>query len=165
MRILADALPHSKSFVAALGLPAQATTTVLRWLAMVVGHFGKMTATAVAQDLRTQPRHPAQSGRFLQRRFWQRVDVLGAAQRLLLALEGCFGTFVFIVDQTYCGQHGQHTDNTFSTANFRPTAASTASTPTTPLAPPTSAPGPGSGPVGSPSMPAAPVMVLSLDYC
>jgi hypothetical protein len=120
MRILADALPGSKSFVAGLGLPARATTGILRWLALFVGHLGKMTATAVAQDLRTQPRHPAQSGRFLGRRFWQRVEVLAAAHRLLLALESCFGTFVFIVDQTYCGQQGQQTENTFSTANYRP---------------------------------------------
>src|SRR5215471_13267170 len=120
MRILADALPGSKSFVAALGLPARSRGGVLRWLAVFVGHLGKMTATAVAQDVRTQPRHRAQSNRLLGRRFWQRVDVLGAAHRLLLALEGCFGTFIFIVDQTYCGQQGQQIDNTFSTANYRP---------------------------------------------
>jgi hypothetical protein len=81
-------------------------------------HLGKMSASHAASALRTEPRHRAQISRFLGRAYWRRTDLLGPSRAGLLALEVQRGTFVFVVDQTFCCQQGQKTENTFSRANL-----------------------------------------------
>jgi hypothetical protein len=118
--IMQDALPHSKTFLKPTCLSKRAQGLVIRCIVAFLMHLGKMSASNVAGAIRTEPRHRAQVCRFLGRRFWRRIDPLGHVRVELLALEAAqHGKFVFIVDQTYCGQQGSKTENTFSRANYR----------------------------------------------
>src|SRR5439155_17722277 len=69
--------------------------------------------------IRSQARHRAQVARFLARLHWSRDwAVLNAVAGLLLEAEAQRrGTWLLLLDQTYCGQQGQKTENTFSCGN------------------------------------------------
>src|SRR6266567_2910506 len=78
-----------------------------------------MSASQAAKAIRSQARHRAQLARFLARQQWSKNwAVLTAVADLLLQAEAQRdGTWLFILDQTYCGQQGQQTENTFSCGN------------------------------------------------
>jgi hypothetical protein len=119
--MMQDALPGIKPFLAAAQLRDHVAGFLVRLLAAFVLHVGRMSATQAAGAIRTQARHRAAVIRFLAQLRWS--DDWGVLERLaalLLEAESRrTGTWVFIVDQTYCGQQGQKTENTFSRANYR----------------------------------------------
>jgi hypothetical protein len=117
-----DALPGIKSFFKATSLKPKAVTMVIRLVAAFTCHIGRMSAAQAAGSIRTQTRHRAALVRFLAQVRWSRDwAVLTQVADLLLQAENRRpGIWVFIVDQTYCGQQGQKTENTFSRANYRP---------------------------------------------
>lgn len=119
--IMDDALPGIKSFFKATTLKPNAVGMLIRLVAAFTGHIGRMSAAQAAGSIRTQARHRAAVVRFLAQARWS-CDwaVLSQVADLLLQAESKRqGTWVFIVDQTYCGQQGQKTENTFSRANYR----------------------------------------------
>jgi len=122
--IFADALPKIKTFLRPAQLAASTCTLVVRLIAAFVHHPGRMSATQAAGAIRSQARHRAQLVRFLARTHWSKDwQLLETLAALLLQHEARRdGTWVFILDQTYCGQQGQKTENTFSRANYRPRA-------------------------------------------
>jgi hypothetical protein len=120
--IFADTLPKIKSFLRPAGLPASTVGLLLRLFVAFFDRRGRMSASAAAAADRSQARHRAASARFLARQHWSRDwRLLHDLAGLLLQQEAnAPGTWLFILDQTYCGQQGQQTENTFSRANYRP---------------------------------------------
>ena len=122
--MMPNSLPRIKRFCRSLGQNAHVQGFLVRMLAAFVMHAGRMSATQAAGAIRTESRHRAAVIRFLAR-LGMSKDWSLLAQVADLVLEGeqrRGGTWVFIVDQTYCGQQGQKTENTFSRANYRPRA-------------------------------------------
>ena len=112
MLIMQDALPLFKSFLKPVFLKPRARQLVLRCVIAFLMHLGKMSASRVSGAVRTDARHRAQISRFMGRRYWRRCDPLGQLRAQLLEMEVRQGTFVFDIDQTYCGQQGKLTENT-----------------------------------------------------
>jgi DDE family transposase len=122
--IMDDALPRIKSFFQATSLKPKTVSMLTCLVAAFACHIGRMSAAQAAIAIRSQARHRAAMVRFLAQRKWSRDwSVLTEVAQLLLQAESRrSGTWVFILDQTYCGQQGQKTENTFSRANYRPRA-------------------------------------------
>jgi len=116
-----DALPGIKSFFKATTLKPNAVGMLIRLVAAFTCHVGRMSAAQAAGSIRTQTRHRAALVRFLAQVRWSRdwAVLTQVADLLLQAETKRQGTWVFLVDQTYCGQQGQQTENTFSRANYR----------------------------------------------
>lgn len=119
--IFAATLPQVKAFLRPAALPATTVTLLIRLITAFCHHPGRMSAAAAAEALRAQARHRAALTRFLARRHWARDwSLLATVADLLLQAEANRGgTWLFLLDQTYCGQQGQKTENTFSRANVR----------------------------------------------
>jgi hypothetical protein len=122
--IITAALPKIKSFLRPANLSAATLGLLVRLITAFCQHPGRMSADAAAKAVRSQTRHRAQIARFLARCHWSKNwAVLHDVADLLLQQEARHdGTWLFILDQTYCGQQGQKTENTFSRANYRPRA-------------------------------------------
>ncbi len=122
--IFTASLPKIKAFLRPARLSAATAALLVRLITAFCRHPGRMSAEAAAQALRSQRRHRAQIARFLARGHWSKDwSLLQDVAGLLLRQESrTDGTWVFILDQTYCGQQGQQTENTFSRANYRPRA-------------------------------------------
>ena len=120
--IMDDALPGIKSFFKAASLKPTTMGMLIRMVAAFICHIGRMSAAQAAGSVRSQARHRAALVRFLAQSRWSRDwQVLTAVADLLLQAEHRrHGTWIFIVDQTYCGQQGQQTENTFHCGNRRP---------------------------------------------
>lgn len=117
--MMPEALPGGKGFLGAAQLGLHATGFVLRLMTAFIGHLGRMSASQAAGTIRTQARHRAAVVRFLANRRWS-GDWAALAQLADLVLQAETdrrGTWVFILDQTLCGQQGKKTENTFSTGN------------------------------------------------
>jgi hypothetical protein len=117
MVILQDALEGLKGLLRAVELSDRARTAVIRCVAAFVLHAGRMSASQAAGAIRTEQCHRAQIGRFLKRAWWQKRGLLKHLQYTVLAMESRSGSFMLIVDSTFCSQQGRLTENTFSTGN------------------------------------------------
>ena len=122
--IFTASLPQIKVFLRPAHLTAATTALLVRLLTAFCQHPGRMSADAAAKAVRSQARHRAQIARFLARCHWSKDwSLLQEVAALLWRQESrTDGTWLFLLDQTYCGQQGQHTENTFSRANYRPRA-------------------------------------------
>ena len=105
--IFQDAVPHLKSFLKPVALGRRAQALLIRCMLAFLMHLGKMSASQAAGSVRTEARHRAQISRFLGRTYWKRTDLLGSLRAALLEFEAQRGTFLFLVDQTFCTQQGQ----------------------------------------------------------
>jgi hypothetical protein len=114
--IMDGALPGIKAFFHATTLKRNAVAMLLRLVAAFICHLGRMSAAQAAGSVRSQVRHRAAQVRWS--RDWAVLAQL--ADLVLHAESQRQGTWLFLVDQTYCGQQGQKTENTFSRANYRP---------------------------------------------
>jgi hypothetical protein len=117
--IFTSSLPKIKTFLRPAQLSAATLALLVRLITAFCQHHGRLSAEAAAKALRAQRRHRAQIARFLARAHWSKDwALLNDVAGLLLQQEArSDGTWVFILDQTYCGQQGQHTENTFSCGN------------------------------------------------
>jgi hypothetical protein len=117
--IFADTLPQIKTFLRPAALTASSCALLIRLIVAFLDHPRRMSAAQAAKAIRAQARHRAQVARFLARLHWSRDWVLlNAVAGLLLQAEARRrGTWLLILDQTYCGQQGQKTENTFSCGN------------------------------------------------
>ena len=117
--IMQDVLPGIKRFFGAVKLDPLVQVYVISFVASFIDHNGRMSASQAAQAIRTQARHRANVVRFLAKQGWSGDwCVLEQLAQLVLEAEAAgAGTWVFILDQTLCGQQGKKTENTFSTGN------------------------------------------------
>jgi hypothetical protein len=120
--IMNDALPGIKAFFQATTLKANAVGRLIRLVAAFTCHLGRLSAAQAAGAIRSQARHRAALVRFLAQLRWSRdwLVLTQVADLLLQAESRRQGIWIFLVDQTYCGQQGQQTENTFRRANYRP---------------------------------------------
>lgn len=115
--ILGTDLPHGKAFFALLGLSALYQAGVTRFVLACLLCGPRLSAAAVGSTTRTDPRHRGNVIRFLRRLPAPlRQDWLEAAFGNLLADELPQGTWVFILDQTYCGHQSARMDNGYTTS-------------------------------------------------
>ena len=113
MFMMLDALPKLKEFLEPLKLNAVREGMAIRLIMAFVIHLGRMSASRAAGAARSEPRHRAQVIRSLGRKFWKGVEILATLRELVLALSAPQGTYLFILDQTYCSQQGKLAENTF----------------------------------------------------
>jgi hypothetical protein len=118
--ILSQSLPLSKTFfaVAALAtLPAHAARFVTRFLLAAILDGPRLSAAAIGAAVRTDTRHRGNVLRFLRRLPAHLLDDVVEALFGNLLLDGpAQGTWVFIVDQTYCGHNSSRMENGYSTS-------------------------------------------------
>lgn len=116
--ILGHALPLGKPFFALLGCPAHHALFLCRFLLACVLPKRRLTAALIAGCMRAHVRHHSNVARFL-RRLPQGVatDWLEALFGNQLLDEPAAGTWLFVLDQTYCGHQSARLENTFSTAH------------------------------------------------
>ena len=111
--MMQEALPGIKRFLKPAGLKERVLGLAIRCMAAFTLHWGRMSAVQAAGAVTTEPRHRAQIGRFLSRRYWRKRPLLPSLQAQLIALESQpKGRWVFILDQTLCSQQGNKTENT-----------------------------------------------------
>jgi hypothetical protein len=117
--IFAYSLPQIKTFLRPAQLAASTQALLIRLIAAFLYHPGRMSASCAAQAIRADARHRAALVRFLARQRWSRdwATLTAVAGLLLQAETQRGGTWVFLLDQTYCGQQGQQAENTFSCGN------------------------------------------------
>jgi hypothetical protein len=120
--IVCRALPGVKQFFPPASCRPAIWLLVERLMTAFLRHRGKMSLSQAAAALPAESRHRANLSRSLARAAcltsagsWNRVQ-----RRMIDAERRKRGRWVFIVDQTYCGQQGRQTENTFSRANYRP---------------------------------------------
>jgi hypothetical protein len=117
--MMQDALPRVKGYLGKAKVSEHEMGFLMRLMTAFIMHLGRMSASQAAGAIRTQARHRAAVIRFLAKRNWSGDwCVLEQMARLVLEAEAARGgTWVFILDQTLCGQQGKLTENTFSTGN------------------------------------------------
>jgi hypothetical protein len=116
--ILGHALPLGKSFFGRLALSAHDALCLTRFLLACLLPGRRLSAAAIAAVMRAQPRHRGNVLRFLRRLpATVAADWLEALFGDLLLQEPAGGTWLFLLDQTYCGHQSARLENAFSTAH------------------------------------------------
>jgi len=115
--ILGPTLPHGKTFFALVGLSAGCALHATRFVLACLLGGPRLSCAAVADGVRAAPCHRGNVLRFLRRLpTVLRDDWLEAVFGNLLAQEPPRGTWLLILDQTYCGHNSARMDNAFSTS-------------------------------------------------
>lgn len=115
--ILCPDLPLGKEFFALVTLSARHVLLATRFLLAAFLDGPRLSAAAVGAAVRTDPRHRGNVLRFLRRLPTPvRDDFLEGLLGNLLAEEPARGTWVFILDQTYCGHNSARMQNGYSTS-------------------------------------------------
>lgn len=117
MIIVSESAGILKSFLANTGLNELACTMLLRMVLAFVMHRGRMSCSAAAGSVASQPIHRGELTRFLARPRWQKHDFNNPLMQLLLAKESKRGRFLFLIDATLVSEAGKKTQNTYSTGN------------------------------------------------
>lgn len=118
MVMISDVVPGLKRCFSSVVLSDAARAMVFRVIVAFIMHAGRMSCLQSARAIRSNSRHRAQVGRFLEGQRWKKAGVLSTLQKSLVAMEAKpRGRWVFIVDSTLCSQSGQKTENTYSTGN------------------------------------------------
>jgi hypothetical protein len=117
MIIVAETAESLKRYLSDCGLKELAEKMVMRVVLAFIMHRGRMSCSAAAGTIASEPIHRGELTRFLARPRWQKHDFNAPLMRLLLAKESQRGRFLLIVDATMVSQAGQKTENTYSTGN------------------------------------------------
>lgn len=117
MIIVSESAAALKGFVANTGLNQLAGTMLLRVVLAFIMHRGRMSCSAAAGSVASEPIHRGELTRFLARPRWQQHDFNRPLMQLLLAKESRRGKFLFVIDATLVSQAGKKTQNTYSTGN------------------------------------------------
>jgi hypothetical protein len=118
--ILGHALPLGKSFFSLLApvSPVGHSLFLMRFVLACVLTKRRLTATLIASCMRGQKRHRSNVVRFLRRLpSGVAADWLEALFGNLLKDEPVQGTWLFVLDQTYCGHQSSRLENSYSTAH------------------------------------------------
>ena len=106
-----------KGFLAKSGLNELARMMLLRVVLAFIMHRGRMSCSAAAGSVASEPIHRGELTRFMARPRWQKHDFNNPLMRALLAKERKRGRFIFLIDATLVSQAGKMTQNTHSTGN------------------------------------------------
>ncbi|MEM6474337.1 MAG: transposase, partial [Planctomycetota bacterium] len=119
MIIVPEVAGKLKVFISRTQLREAARTMMLRMVLTFIMHRGRMSCSAAAGAIGSEPIHRGELTRFLARPRWQKHDFNQPLMRMLLAKESKRGKFIFILDATLVSQAGKKTQNTYSTGNRR----------------------------------------------
>ena len=119
MWIMDDSLPNIKSFFKGVELSRSVRSHLIRFMISIIMRQGRNSCMNAAAALSGQRRHRAQPGRFLLRKRWRSLDILGQLVLHLLKNESWTGNYLLIVDSTMVGHQGTSMENTYSTGNRR----------------------------------------------
>lgn len=117
MVMVAESVRSLKGFLGLAGLEPYALMMVMRVVLAFIWHRGRMSCSAAAGSIASEPIHRGELTRFLARPRWQKIDFNAPLRKALLALEAARGRFIFILDATLVSQAGMKTKNTHSTGN------------------------------------------------
>jgi len=117
MIIVPESARRLKTFISHTSLGDLAQTMMLRMVLTFIMRRGRMSCSAAAGAIGSQPIHRGELTRFLARPRWQKHDFNEPLMRMLLAKEKKRGKFLFIIDATLVSQAGKKTQNTYSTGN------------------------------------------------
>ena len=117
MVIVPESARKLKAFIGQTGLGKLARTMMLRMVLSFIMRRGRMSCSAAAGSIASEPIHRGELTRFMARPRWQKHDFNEPLMRMLLAKEKKRGKFLFIIDATLVSQSGKKTQNTFSTGN------------------------------------------------
>ena len=117
MIIVSECVPRLKGFLGHLEVKELAVKMILRMVLAFVMHRGRMSCSAGAGMIASEPIHRGELTRFLARPRWRKHDFNEPLMQLLLAKEKKRGRFFFIIDATMVTQAGKRTQNTYSTGN------------------------------------------------
>lgn len=117
MIIVSESAPALKTFLALTPLRPLVRVMMMRLILAFIMHRGRMSCSAAAGAIATEPIHRSELTRFLARPRWQKHDFNKPLMQMLLAKEKKKGKFIFIIDATLVSQAGKRTQNTFSTGN------------------------------------------------
>lgn len=117
MIIVPESARKLKTFIGHTRLGKVARGMMLRMVITFIMHRGRMSCSAAAGSIGSEPIHRGELTRFLARPRWQKHDFNQPLMRMLLAKEKRRGKFVFIVDATLVSKAGKKTKNTYSTGN------------------------------------------------
>jgi hypothetical protein len=116
--ILGHALPLGKSFFALLASPTHDALFLCRFILACVMPKRRLCVTLMASCMRGQKCHRSNVVRFLGRLpSGVAADWLEALFGNLLVEEPQEGTWLFLLDQTYCGHQSSRLENSYSTAH------------------------------------------------
>jgi hypothetical protein len=115
--ILNQTLPQGKPFFSLVGLSASYALHATRFLLACLLGGARLSCAEAAGTVRTAPCHRGTLTRFLRRLpAVLRDDWLEAVFGSLLSGEPPQGTWLLILDQTYCGHNSARLDNSYSTS-------------------------------------------------
>jgi hypothetical protein len=117
MIIVPESAPALKTFLAHASLRPLVRAMMMRLILAFIMHRGRMSCSAAAGAIATEPIHRSELTRFLARPRWQKHDFNNPLMQMLLVKEKKKGKFIFILDATLVSQAGKKTQNTFSTGN------------------------------------------------
>lgn len=117
MVIVSQSAAALKGFVAMTGLKPLAQAMLLRVVLAFIMHRGRMSCSAAAGSIASDPIHRGELTRFMARPRWQQHDFNNPLMLMLLAKESKRGKFLFLTDATLVSQSGKKTQNTYSTGN------------------------------------------------
>lgn len=117
MIIVPESAPRLKAFIGQTGLKSLAMAMMMRVVVAFIMHRGRMSCSAAAGVIASEPVHRGELTRWLARPRWQKHDFNQPLMKALLAKEKKRGKFMFLIDATLTSQAGKKTQNTFSTGN------------------------------------------------
>lgn len=117
MIIVSETAASLKGFLAQTQLNQLARTMLLRLVLAFIMHRGRMSCSAAAGSIASEPIHRGGLTRFMARPRWQQHDFNNPLVKLLLAKEAKQGSYLLLVDATMVSQAGKKTQNTYSTGN------------------------------------------------
>ena len=104
MIIVSEAAPRLKAFLAHCDLKPLARVMMMRIVLAFIMHRGRMSCSAAAGAIASEPIHRGELTRFLARPRWQKHDFNEPMMRMLLAKEKKRGKFLFLIDATLVSQ-------------------------------------------------------------
>lgn len=117
MIIVAETAASLKGFLAKTMLNQLARTMLLRLVLAFVMRRGRMSCSAAAGSIASEPIHRGELTRFMARPRWQQFDFNNPLVKLLVAKETKRGKWLFLIDATLVSQAGKKTQNTYSTGH------------------------------------------------
>lgn len=117
MIIIPQAAAKLKTFLSRTELKMRTQTMMMRIVLAFIMRRGRMSCSAAAGAIASQPIHRGVLTRFLAQTRWQQHDFNAPLVQMLLDQEKQKGKYIFILDATLVSQSGQKTQNSFSTGN------------------------------------------------
>jgi hypothetical protein len=117
MIIMQQSASSLKRYLANSSLHDFARLMATRMVLAFILHRGRMSCSAAAGVIASEPIHRGQLTRFLARPRWQKEDFNSFGRTALLQMETGKGKFLFLIDATMFSQAGKKTQNTYSTGN------------------------------------------------